>query len=234
MDIEQLSGAIEAIVFVSGDPVPIKRMEEVLEIPEEQIREAIEALSKRYVELGAGIQVMEVAGGYQLRTRPLYSVQVNKFLERKRKTTLSGPALETLAIIAYKQPITRAEIEAIRGVVVDGVLKSLLDKRLIKVAGVKEVPGRPNLYRTTRRFLEYFGIVSLNDLPPIENIEQTFAGSSAASGEEPVGEIENGNESSKEMEELPGRENESSKHPGTGFTLNDQSESSDEGSPTPE
>ncbi len=234
MDIEQLSGAIEAIVFVSGDPVPIKRMEEVLEIPEEQIREAIEALSKRYVELGAGIQVMEVAGGYQLRTRPIYSIQVNKFLERKRKTTLSGPALETLAIIAYKQPITRAEIEAIRGVVVDCVLKSLLDKRLIKVAGVKEVPGRPNLYRTTRRFLEYFGIVSLNDLPPIENIEQTFAGSSGTSGEEPVGDADSDSESEKRIEELPSRENQSSAQSNIDFALRDRSESSNEGSHTPE
>jgi len=190
MDKEQLSGAIEALVFVSGDPVSVKRLEEVLESTEEEIREAIEALTQRYVDAGAGIQVMEVAGGFQLRTRPQFSNQVNTFLERKRKTTLSGPALETLAIIAYKQPITRAEIEVIRGVVVDGVIKSLLDRRLIKVAGVKEVPGRPNLYRTTKRFLEYFGIVSLKDLPPIENIEQTFAASTGTSGEEPVNETE--------------------------------------------
>lgn len=198
MDKEQLAGAIEALVFVSGDPVPMKRLEEVLETAEEQIREAIELLTERYVAAGAGIQVMEVAGGFQLRTRPQFSNLVNTFLERKRKTTLSGPALETLAIIAYKQPITRAEIEAIRGVVVDGVIKSLLDRRLIKVAGVKEVPGRPNLYRTTKRFLEYFGIVSLKDLPPIENIEQTFAGSSGTSGEEPVSDESAGEQSDSE------------------------------------
>lgn len=178
MDIEHLSGAVEALIFVSGDPVPIKRLQEVLEQEESVIREAIENLSKRYVETGAGIQIMEVAGGFQLRTRPLFSEQVNQFLERKRKTTLSSPAMETIAIIAYKQPITRAEIEAIRGVAVDGVLKSLLDKRLIKISGVKEVPGRPNLYRTTKHFLEYFGISSLNDLPPIENIEKTYSSSS--------------------------------------------------------
>ncbi|MGC9329429.1 MAG: SMC-Scp complex subunit ScpB [Candidatus Hinthialibacter sp.] len=186
MDKEQLSGAIEALIFVSGDPVPIKRLEDVLEVSEEEIRDAVNSLSQQYIDAASGIQILEVAGGFQLRTQPRYSSQVNKFLERKRKTTLSGPALETLAIIAYKQPITRAEIEAIRGVVVDGVIKSLLDKRLIKVAGVKEVPGRPNLYRTTKRFLEYFGIISLKDLPPIDEIEKTFAGSAGASGEEPV------------------------------------------------
>ncbi len=191
MDNEQVLGIIEALIFVSGDPVPIKRLEEVLEITEEEIREAILVLMERYTEVHSSIQILEVAGGFQLRTRPQFSEYVNKFLERKRKTTLSGPALETLAIIAYKQPITRAEIEAIRGVAVDGVLKSLLDKRLIKVAGVKEVPGRPNLYRTTKRFLEYFGIVSLKDLPPIENIEQTFAGNTAAAGDEPFQETEN-------------------------------------------
>ena len=157
IDNEQLAGLIEALIFVSGDPVPAKRLAELLDKTTEEIDEALEALTERYLETGAGIHVMEVAGGYQLRTRPVYSHYVNRFLERKRKTTLSGPALETLAIIAYKQPITRVEIEAIRGVVVDGVIKSLLDKRLIKIAGVKEVPGRPHLYRTTKRFLEYLG-----------------------------------------------------------------------------
>lgn len=184
MDKEPLTGAVEALIFVSGDPVPIKRLAEVLEAPDDALREAIEALNQRYLETGSALQVLEVAGGLQLRTRPVYSQAVNRFLERKRKTSLSGPALETLAIIAYKQPITRAEIEAIRGVMVDGVLKSILDKRLIKVAGVKEVPGHPNLYRTTKHFLEYFGISSLKDLPPIADIEKTFSSRSGAEEEE--------------------------------------------------
>lgn len=154
MDIDRLSGMLEALIFVSGDPVTAKRLADVLEIEEEHIRDGVEALSERLLQSGSGIQVMEVAGGYQLRTRPIHSEYVNRYLERKRKVTLSGPALETLAIIAYKQPITRAEIEAIRGVGVDGVLKSLLDKRLVKVAGVKEAPGRPNMYGTSKHFLE--------------------------------------------------------------------------------
>ncbi len=176
---EKLAGIIEALVFVSGDPIPIKRLMDVLERKEEEIREAIDFLAERYVEIGAGLQIMEVAGGFQLRTRPIYSQYVNRYLERKKKISLSGPALETIAIIAYKQPITRAEIEAIRGVGVDGVLKSLLDKRLVKITGVKEVPGKPNLYGTTKHFLEYFGLISLDDLPPIEDIDKTFSGGAA-------------------------------------------------------
>ncbi|RJP35549.1 MAG: SMC-Scp complex subunit ScpB [Candidatus Omnitrophota bacterium] len=175
MDQDQLIGAVEALIFVSGDPLPAKRLTEVLDAQEEEIRSAIQALSERYLQIGSALQVMEVAGGFQLRTCPVHSVHVNRFLEKKRKSTLSSAAMETIAIVAYKQPITRAEMEAIRGVGVDGVLKSLLDKRLIKVVGSKDVPGRPNLYGTTRHFLEYFSINSLKDLPPIEDLSETFS-----------------------------------------------------------
>jgi len=183
MEQENLIGAVEALIFVSGDPVPLKRLAELLEKEETEIKGAVDALSERYAENASALQILEVAGGFQLRTRPVYSVHINRFLERKRKTSLSGPALETLAIIAYKQPITRAEIEAIRGVGIDGVLKSLLDKRLVKVKGVKEVLGRPNLYGTTKHFLEYFGIATLKDLPPIEDISETFSSVSALDNE---------------------------------------------------
>lgn len=196
-DLDQLVGILEALIFVSGDPVPLKRLSEVLEKTPEEIKEGVDVLTKRYEESNSGIQVMEVAGGYQLRTKPFYSVYVNRFLERKKRVSLSGPALETLAIIAYKQPITRAEIEVIRGVGADGVVKSLLDKRLIKVTGVKEVPGRPNLYGTTKRFLEYFGIASLKDLPPIEDITGTF--SSGIGNEEETPAEENGNNDGNEV-----------------------------------
>ncbi|MBN2328509.1 MAG: SMC-Scp complex subunit ScpB [Candidatus Omnitrophica bacterium] len=233
MDKEQLSGAIEALIFVSGDPVSVKRLLDVLEATEEEIRDAVDLLSQQYIDSASGIQILEVAGGFQLRTQPRYSEQVNKFLERKRKTTLSGPALETLAIIAYKQPITRAEIEVIRGVVVDGVIKSLLDKRLIKVAGVKEVPGRPNLYRTTKRFLEYFGIISLKDLPPIDEIEKTFAGSAGASGEEPVNEEtpENGAENESPDESIDQPESQPDSNPPS--SNDDQAEPNREPENTP-
>lgn len=212
MDQDQLIGAVEALIFVSGDPVPLKRLADLLEIQGKEVREALDALSERYVQNGSALQIVEVAGGFQLRTRPTYSLYINRFLERKRKTSLSGPALETLAIIAYKQPITRAEIEAIRGVGIDGVLKSLMDKRLVKVAGVKEVPGRPNLYGTTKRFLEYFGINSLKDLPPVENISDTF--SSVSAMENPEDErVESGSEEPSTEQQTNEVENESAPSP---------------------
>lgn len=186
IEMHDLVGILEALIFVSGDPVPARRLADVLDIEVEHVRQGVDTLSVRLNEANLGIQVMEVAGGYQLRTRPVFSNHVNRYLERKRKITLSAPALETLAIIAYKQPITRAEIENIRGVSVDGVLKSLLDKRLIKMAGVKEVPGRPNLYATAKHFLEYFGMNSLKDLPPIENIAETFSSRIASESEAPL------------------------------------------------
>ncbi|MDP8243677.1 MAG: SMC-Scp complex subunit ScpB [Candidatus Hinthialibacter antarcticus] len=183
LDNDQLAGILQALIFVSGDPIPVKRLGESLDLPDVRIQEGLEYLNTMLLEKGSGIQLMEVAGGFQLRTRPIYSSYVNRYLERKRTFTLSGAALETLAIAAYKQPITRAEIEAIRGVGADGVLKSLLDKRFLKVTGVREAPGRPNLYGTTKHFLEHFGINSLKDLPPIEYIEKTFSSGAAVEEE---------------------------------------------------
>jgi segregation and condensation protein B len=200
-EVAELAGILEALIFVSGDPVPPKRLKDVVETSDEEIRRAIGFLADRYQETGSGFQVMEVAGGYQLRTRPVFSTYVNRFLERKKKVSLSGPALESLAIIAYKQPITRTEIEVIRGVSADGVIKSLLDKRLIKVTGVKDVPGRPNLYGTTRHFLEYFGLNSLGDLPPVEDISKTFSGGSAKYKHEESQDIEANDQNEKHTAE---------------------------------
>ncbi len=175
MEIAALKPIIEALLFVSGDPLPLRRLAEVLEEEPDVVKLAVDELAVEYADRPGGLQLLEVAGGYQLRTRQEHAVYVRRMLEKKKKITISGPALETLAIIAYRQPLTRAEIEAIRGVSVDGVLRSLLDKRLIKVAGVKDLPGKPNLYRTTKVFLEFFGLNSLSDLPPIENLEETFS-----------------------------------------------------------
>lgn len=187
MEIAQLKPIIEALLFVSGDPVPLRRLAEVLEEEPDVVKMSVEALTADYAAERRGLQILEVAGGYQLRTRHEHAVYVRRMLEKKKKVTISGPALETLAIVAYRQPLTRSEIEAIRGVSVDGVLRSLLDKRLIKVAGVKDVPGRPNLYRTTKTFLEFFGLNSLADLPPIDRIEDTFS-TSVYADEKPANE----------------------------------------------
>ncbi|MFH1740269.1 MAG: SMC-Scp complex subunit ScpB [bacterium] len=182
METTELKPIIEALLFVSGDPLPFRRLTEVLEEEPDIVKLAMDELAVDYTDRPGGLQLLEVAGGYQLRTRQDHAIYVRRMLERKKKVTISGPAMETLAIIAYRQPLTRAEIEAIRGVTVDGVLRSLLDKRLIKVAGVKEVPGRPNLYRTTKTFLEFFGLNAVSDLPPIDKLEDTF--SSQSQGDE--------------------------------------------------
>ncbi|HPA45506.1 MAG TPA: SMC-Scp complex subunit ScpB [bacterium] len=186
MEISELKPVMEALLFVSGDPLPLRRLSEILETDLDIVKLALDDLAADYAARPGGLQLLEVAGGYQLRTRQDHAVYVRRMLERKKKITISGPALETLAIIAYRQPLTRAEIEAIRGVSVDGVLRSLLDKRLVKVAGVKEVPGRPNLYKTTRTFLEFFGLNSLSDLPPMEQLEDTFSSQSQVEEETPA------------------------------------------------
>ena len=186
MEIAEIKPIVEALLFVSGDPVPLRRLVEVLEQESDPVSLALDELAADYAARPGGLQLLEVAGGYQLRTRHDHAIFVRRMLEKKRKITISGPALETLAIIAYRQSLTRAEIEAIRGVTVDGVLRSLLDKRLIKVAGVKDVPGRPNLYRTTNKFLEFFGLNSLKDLPPIEHLEDTFSAQTQGDEQPPV------------------------------------------------
>ena len=184
---DQVKAVLESLLFVSGDPLPLKRMAEVVEIEADVVKESLaEMIQEHECDPKRGIILMEVAGGYQLRTVPNYAPYVHRFLERKRSVTLTGPALETLAIVAYRQPLTRAEIEVVRGVSVDGVLRSLLDKRLLKIAGVGDGPGKPNLYGTTRAFLEQFGLRSLEDLPPLENIEMTFSSRVSATDEEPA------------------------------------------------
>jgi segregation and condensation protein B len=128
-------------------------------------------LGREYEEQGRAFEIWEVAGGYQLRTRPEYASYL-RLLHRERPLRLSRAALETLAVVAYRQPVTRAEIEAVRGVEVDAVIRSLLDRQLVRIAGHREVPGRPMLYATTKRFLEVFGLGRLDDLPTLREMEE--------------------------------------------------------------
>lgn len=161
--------AIEALLFVAGEPVTISSLVKVIELPEFEIRKLIEELITDYREKQSGILIVEIADGYQMVTNPDFSMWIKKFKNINQSNKLSPPALETLAIIAYKQPITKLEIEQLRGVNSDGAVKSLLDKRLIKIVGKKETPGRPFLYGTTKEFLQYFGLKNLSDLPPIND-----------------------------------------------------------------
>ncbi len=166
----QLKGTIEALLLVSDKPVTLDQFKEVIEgIDGATMKETIQSLQKEYRDRHSGIVIVEIAGGYQMLTDSGHALAIRKFFKTRQKEKLSRPALETLAIIAYKQPVSRLDIEQIRGVNSDGVTDHLLAKGLIKIVGRKEVPGRPYLYGTTKQFLEYFGLKSLNDLPKLED-----------------------------------------------------------------
>jgi segregation and condensation protein B len=160
---------IESLLFVSEGPLPVEQIKEVLgHLESNKIRELILELKKEYEENKRGIHIVEVANGFQMVTNPQFSSYLKKFYRQRHKERLSLPALETLAIIAYKQPVTRLDIESIRGVNVDGIIKHLLEKGLIRITGRKQVIGRPFVYGTTKQFLEHFGLSSLDELPKME------------------------------------------------------------------
>ncbi len=166
---DYIKGIIEALLFVNERPVTIEQMKKALatvSIPE--IKSILEDLNAQYVGRHSGIRILEIAGGYQMLSNPDYASYIHDFYKTRHKEKLSKPALETLAIIAYKQPVTKVEVEVIRGVNCDGVIALLLTKELIKPVGRKDVPGRPFFYATTKQFLEYFGLKSLEDLPRLE------------------------------------------------------------------
>lgn len=158
---------LEAILLASPEPLPIRRIAEVIGLDEKDAKILIEDLRKQYQEPGRGLYIQEMAGGYVFTTRPEYAEYVEKLLQPRGKG-LSHAALETLAIIAYRQPITKAEIEGVRGVKVDRSVETLVERRLIREVGRKEAPGRPVLYGTTKDFLQYFGLKDIADLPPLE------------------------------------------------------------------
>jgi len=161
---------IEALLFVSGDPVTLSALKSATELPENDLKQFLHELIMEYKQKDSGLLIMEIANGYQMVTNPFYSQWLKKFTNTNTSNRLTMPSLETLAIIAYKQPIIKAELEQIRGVNSDGVVKSLLDKRLIKIMGKKEVAGKPLLYGTTQEFLQYFGIKDLTDLPTLKEL----------------------------------------------------------------
>lgn len=169
LDKRNIRSIIESLFFVNERPIEITEICEIINIDKAVIEEAVDELAKEYAQRLSGISIIKVAGGYQMCTSADNELWVKKMYRERGKQKLSVASLETLAIISYKQPITRTEIEAIRGVNIDAVTKHLTDLGLIKIEGRKEVPGRPFLYVTTRKFLEYFGLNSLKDLPKIED-----------------------------------------------------------------
>jgi len=163
-------GLMEALLFSTHHPLTAGRLAELMELETTKpIRKAIQALNQQYEDSGRSFRVEQVAGGYQLLTLPEYGDFLWKLHQKEIDAKLTKAALETLAIIAYKQPILRADIEAIRGVACGETVRSLMEKHLVKIAGRAEEPGRPILYGTTKRFLELFGLNSLKDLPQTEN-----------------------------------------------------------------
>lgn len=169
MNLTTAKAVIEALIFASSEPVTLREIGEILAVNEHTVKQLVTDLTQEYKECRRGMQIVEVAGGYQFVTSSEYADFVEKLKKVPRPSPLSQAALETLAIIAYKQPITRAEIEALRGVRVESSLTTLLERGLIQEAGRKDSPGRPILYTVTGRFLKHFGLKSLDDLPRIED-----------------------------------------------------------------
>ena len=173
MEQEEIKAIIENILLAADQPVSEKQFKNLLggEVENVSFKLVLEALIDEYNS--RNLQILQVAEGYQLCTRHDYSDWVRKFLKFDKTTKLSQPSLDTLAIIAYKQPLTKAEVEEIRGVDSSGVVRTLLEKKVISPGGRKKVPGRPIMYRTTRKFLEYFGLRDLSDLPTLEDFKES-------------------------------------------------------------
>jgi segregation and condensation protein B len=169
--ISELVAVVEALIFVADEPLTARLMADVLEEDRESIDAAIEQLIKEYQQRESGLQIREIAGGWQLSTRTELHEEVRKFLKTRPSAKLSLASLETLAVIAYKQPVTVPEILEIRGVQSASAIKTLLDKRLIVAKGRKETVGRPMQYGTSKDFLIQFGLKDLSELPSIEDFE---------------------------------------------------------------
>jgi len=184
--VEELERIIEALLFASPEPLTIARIRSIVPgLEKQQVVEAINSLRQEYAGESRSFQIVEIGGGFQLTTKPDYAVWVGKLFEERSRQKLSRAALETLAIIAYKQPVMRSTIESIRGVNVDGVLRTLMERDLVRIVGRGEGPGRPLLFGTTRQFLIRFGLNRLSDLPKIEEIEELIASSGQTQADEP-------------------------------------------------
>jgi segregation and condensation protein B len=166
---------VEAVLFASDEPLTAARLSNVVGTSARQIRQYINNLNDKYKEKNNAFRIEQIAGGYQMLTLSPYNIWLKKLLRERSESKLSPAALETLAIISYKQPIIRADIEAIRGVAAGEMLRGLMYKGLVKIVGRAQVLGRPLLYGTTRKFLEVFGLNSLKDLPKIEELKKPEA-----------------------------------------------------------
>jgi len=169
-------GLLEALLLSTHHPLTAGRLAEVIGVAATRpVRGAIKLLNQQYEEAGRSFRIEQVAGGYQILTLPVYGEQLKKLHQKEADAKLTKAALETLAIVAYKQPVLRADVEAVRGCACGETIRSLMEKHLVKIAGRAEEPGRPILYGTTKRFLELFGLNSIKDLPQPESLPQPRA-----------------------------------------------------------
>ena len=177
LDEQELKGIIEALLYISHEPLTVEKVTAVLAGPPKVVvHNAIRALQQDYAQEGRGLHIVEVAGGFSMITRPDCAPWITRLQKVKASAKVSRSAMETLAIIAYKQPIVRADIEQIRGVETSGVLRTLLDQKLIRMVGRKDIPGRPIMYGTTKVFLQRFGLRDLRDLPPLREFKDLGPG----------------------------------------------------------
>ena len=169
----ELRAILEALLFVSSEPLSLARLVAVMgNVPRVEVEEALRNLGQALEEEGRGVRLVIVAGGYRLVTKQDHAFWIKRLDKAKTAAKLSRSALESLAIIAYKQPLVRSEIEEIRGVETSGVLRTLLERKLVRIVGRKEVPGRPIMYGTTKFFLEHFGLSDLSQLPPLREFKE--------------------------------------------------------------
>ena len=172
-DLRALKGILEALLFVTADAIPVTRFLALLgAVSKHEIEQALASLSHDYEQEGRGLQLAQVAGGYRIMTKAEFAPWLKRLEKVKAASKLSRSALESLAIIAYKQPIVRAEVEQIRGVETSGVIRTLLERKLVRIVGRKEEPGRPIMYGTTKFFLEHFGLRDLSQLPPLREFRE--------------------------------------------------------------
>jgi segregation and condensation protein B len=172
MILAEAKSIIEAVLFVADRPLSSSQLAILIEMDSDDIELLIHELQKEYDDTKRSFQIMEIANGFQICTRSEYALWIKKFYTTEISSRLSMSALEALAIIAYKQPVTRAGVEEVRGVISDSVIRTLLEKNLINITGRKDAPGRPLIYGTTSDFLIHFGLKDLNELPSIDEIEK--------------------------------------------------------------
>jgi segregation and condensation protein B len=178
---DELAAAVEAVIFAAGEPVRAAEIASAFGLSAEAaVLEALDRLREEYASRPGGLVVEKVAGGFRIATRGSVGAWVRQFFKQRNRTRLTPAGLETLAIVAYRQPITGPEIQSIRGVDSSGTLRNLLEKRMIRILGKKKIVGSPFLYGTTRDFLVHFGLDSLEDLPSVEEFEEVLGGLAGA------------------------------------------------------